>query len=130
MHRTLDFPSLLDLRARFLDVHELAYGYSNPNDVIEVVNARLTAFARIRTERSRGQPDNHNSPPTPVGHRPVWFATDTAADTPVYARENLRPGQCIPGPAVIEQLDATTLVYPDDAARLDPAGNIVIDLDP
>ena len=54
MHRTLDFPSLLDLRARFLEVHELAYGYSNPNDVIEVVNARLTAFARIRTERSRG----------------------------------------------------------------------------
>jgi hypothetical protein len=34
------------------------------------------------------------------------------------------------GPAVIEQLDATTLLFPGDHAALDPAGNLLIELAP
>ncbi|MDX3926157.1 MAG: hydantoinase/oxoprolinase family protein [Shinella sp.] len=47
-------------------------------------------------------------------------------DTPVYARERLPLDARIAGPAILEQLDATTVVNPGDVATGDPQGNIVI----
>jgi len=38
------------------------------------------------------------------------------------------PGMRITGPAVIDQLDSTTLVYPGDTARVDGARNLIIEL--
>jgi len=60
-----------------------------------------------------------------VGARAVWFGGKWL-DTAVYAREGLRPGDSIAGPAIVEQLDATTLIEPGDAARVDGAGNLII----
>lgn len=40
----------------------------------------------------------------------------------LFAREALRPGQCIPGPAVISERNATTVVEPGWEARLRPDG--------
>ena len=58
----------------------------------------------------------------------VFFAPDAALDTPVYQRGELLPGQALAGPAVIEQLDATTLLFPGDRARVDGARNLLIEL--
>jgi N-methylhydantoinase A len=66
----------------------------------------------------------------PTDHRDVWFSPDCAADTPIYDRDTLRPGDVISGPAVIEQLDATTLVFHDDRATVDPYLNIHVELAP
>ena len=46
----------------------------------------------------------------------------------LYDRSDLTPGHEIAGPAVIDQLDSTTLVYPGDVARVDGACNIIIEL--
>lgn len=57
--------------------------------------------------------------------RPVWF--DGAwLDTPVYDRERLPLEAAIEGPAILEQLDATTVLGPGDFARGDADGNIVV----
>jgi N-methylhydantoinase A len=59
--------------------------------------------------------------------RPVWF--DGAwRDTPVYAREKLPLDAVIEGPAILEQMDATTVLEPGDRARSDADGNIIIDI--
>ncbi len=47
---------------------------------------------------------------------------------PVFDRAKLAGGQVIAGPAVVEQLDATTPVYPGDRATVDAAGNIIIEV--
>jgi N-methylhydantoinase A len=121
-------PSATHLRAMFFDVHERAYGYHNPNDRVEVVNCRLTASGR----RQRAQPARRTSaaarPGHPLGRRGVWFDPDRPVETPVYRRESLAPGQVLAGPAVIEQFDATTLVFPGDVARVDHALNLVIEV--
>jgi N-methylhydantoinase A len=44
----------------------------------------------------------------------------------VYAREQLRAGNCIRGPAVITQMDTTTLVLPAHVAEVDDFGNLLI----
>jgi N-methylhydantoinase A len=59
--------------------------------------------------------------------RPVWY--DGAwHDTPVYAREKLPLDAEIEGPAILEQMDATTVLEPGDRARSDADGNIVIEV--
>ena len=63
-----------------------------------------------------------------VGERRVWFDDGWAA-TPVYRRERLPLGVTIGGPAIIAQLDATTVLEPGCRARQDPLGNLVITLD-
>ncbi|WP_265517809.1 hydantoinase/oxoprolinase family protein [Nitratireductor luteus] len=57
--------------------------------------------------------------------RPVWFAGEWH-DTPVYAREKLPLDAVIEGPAILEQLDTTTVIEPGDRAASDRDGNIMI----
>lgn len=57
--------------------------------------------------------------------RPVWFDGDWR-DTPVYEREKLPLDAAIEGPAILEQMDATTVLEPGDRARSDGDGNIVV----
>lgn len=59
--------------------------------------------------------------------RPVWYA-GRWHDTPIYAREKLPPDAVIEGPAILEQMDATTVLEPGDRARSDADGNIIIDI--
>ncbi|RWL83069.1 MAG: hydantoinase/oxoprolinase family protein [Mesorhizobium sp.] len=59
--------------------------------------------------------------------RPVWYH-GTWHETPVYAREKLPLDAVIDGPAVLEQMDATTVLEPGDRARSDADGNIIIDI--
>jgi N-methylhydantoinase A len=63
----------------------------------------------------------------PHAHRPVWFAGQWL-DTPIVARDALRPGDTLAGPLVVEQLDTTTVVEPGDTAAIDAQGNLVISL--
>jgi N-methylhydantoinase A len=64
----------------------------------------------------------------PASHRRVWFAADAAQDTPVYDRATLMPGDTVIGPAIIEQLDSTTLLFPGDRASVDPYLNLIVDI--
>ena len=60
-----------------------------------------------------------------VGERRVWF-TDGWRQTPVYAREKLPRDATFEGPAILEQLDCTTVVDPGDMVRQDKLGNLLI----
>jgi len=59
--------------------------------------------------------------------RPVWY-DGRWHDTPVYAREKLPLDAVIEGPAILEQMDCTTVLEPGDVARSDADGNIVIEV--
>jgi N-methylhydantoinase A len=60
-----------------------------------------------------------------TGSRPVWFDGGWV-ETPVYARERLPLGAQFDGPAIIEQLDATTVVEPGNRVERDAFGNLVL----
>jgi N-methylhydantoinase A len=61
-----------------------------------------------------------------AGTRPVWFYGGWH-DTAIWSRLDLPVGAHIAGPAILEQPDATTVVEPGLAARVDALGNIVIE---
>ena len=115
---------LTDLRGRFLEAHERAYGFRNPEDAVEVINVRLAA--RLRPDRAPARVLRDGAAPTPRGHRPVWFDGAAPVGTAIYGRDMLPAGSEIAGPAAIEQFDTTILVHPGDRARTDPHGNLII----
>jgi N-methylhydantoinase A len=59
--------------------------------------------------------------------RPVWFDGEWL-DTPVYVREELPLDAVVSGPAILEQMDATTVLEPGDVAKSDADGNILIEV--
>ena len=60
-----------------------------------------------------------------VGERRVWFS-DGWRQTPIYARDKLPLDASFEGPAILEQLDCTTVVEPGDSVRQDKLGNLLI----
>lgn len=117
-------PPQAALAALFHSAHERNYGHADPAAPIEIVNLRLTAVGRlpdIGAPRFDGA-----AAATPKSTRPVWFAADGAVETAIWWRPDLAPGTVVEGPAVIEQLDATTPIPPGYRARVDASLNLVI----
>jgi N-methylhydantoinase A len=44
----------------------------------------------------------------------------------IYAREKLQAGAEVSGPAIIAEMDSTTLLLPDHIASVDAIGNLLI----
>ena len=62
-----------------------------------------------------------------IGNRRVWFETGWE-NTSIYKREKF-PGQAkFNGPAIIEQLDTTIIVEPNNQVEVDLNGNLIISL--
>jgi len=116
-----------NLATKFFAVHERNYGYHNPDDPVEIVNIRITAIGSLQGP-SEQTPAGFSEEGVPEEMRPVWFDGDTPMNTPIYNRAKLAVGQKLEGPAVIEQLDATTILGPRDRCQVDGAGNIIVDL--
>jgi N-methylhydantoinase A len=69
--------------------------------------------------------------PKPVTRRKVLFDdTEGYLDTPIYDRTKLGAGSMIKGPAIIEQLDSTTVILPGQKAEIERYGNIIIEVNP
>jgi N-methylhydantoinase A len=121
-------PAAGEIRQRFMDEHERAYGFHNPSDPVEVVNFRLIAAGHLKQPSACPAAPRAAGGALASGHRSVWFSPDAPQDTPIYDRATLCPGDLIAGPAVIEQLDSTTLLFPGDRARVDPYLNLDVEL--
>jgi len=60
-----------------------------------------------------------------AGSRRAWF--DGAwHETPIYRRERLAAGVRFDGPAIVEQLDSTTVIEPGDRVEVDALGNLIV----
>ena len=120
----LDRPTAAALERDFHQAHERAYGYANPEAPTEIVSLRLT-------HRRPGVTPVPAAPPggtgRPAAERLAFFAgRGQPVPTPVYRRDDLRPEQVIAAPAIVEQADATTVIYPGQAARCLPSGALLI----
>ena len=118
-------PALMQL---FFAEHDRNYGYHNPDDPLEVINIRLTAHGRLQKPEEPAQPDARTAVPDPTEIRAVWFDGDEPVETPVFDRSQLQPGNRLSGPAVVDQLDATVLVFPGDRLRVDGHGNMIMEI--
>jgi N-methylhydantoinase A len=117
------------LRERFWRAHEQSYGYCDRRAPIEAVNVRLVARGRLQAIRPAPSPRADGAAAAPVERRPVWWEASAATPSPIYDRASLAVGHIIAGPAVIEQMDTTTLVKPGCVARVIEGLNLLIEVD-
>ena len=113
------------IRARFDQLHQDVYGHSAPNEPVMMVNLRLSALAKSGHQAAFA-PSFRETNRGERGRRPVIFDR-RPVECPVYLRSDLTLGDYLKGPAVVEELGATILVYPGDHMQVDQAGNLIID---
>jgi N-methylhydantoinase A len=122
---SLTSDGLEQLRHDFDALHEQVYGVSAPDELVEIVNVRVrTVVAR---ERHHAALDGAGAEPPDAartGEREVHFEPAGFVSTPVYDRTLLRPGMRVVGPAIVEQLDATTVIGPRWSGTVDRYGNL------
>jgi len=121
-------PAAPALRRMFFEAHERTYGYHNTEDAVQILNCRLVAGGRRHREHAVRAAPRSAAAGGPSGRRPVWFGFAEPVDAPIYRREHLVVGQEIKGPAVVEQMDTTTLVFPGDVLRVDPHLNLLMEI--
>ena len=116
---------LVSLESAFHIEHERQYGFARRDQRVQLVNVWVSAELPIADDQRRPADRTVSEPPAPRSIRPVYLR-GSWVDTPVYNRTDLRPGQRIDGPAVIEQLDSTTLIGPAQHACVDAWEQIAI----
>ena len=118
-------PALTAITEDFHRIHEKAYGYARSTETVEFVNLRVIALGRLPEFRAVKRTAQTRRTPEPIGTREVTFA-GRPTRSPLYARDSLPEGAEIQGPAIVEQMDATTVVLPGYQAVADAYGNLII----
>lgn len=115
------------VRERFHEKHERVYGHKDPKASVEFVNLR--AVSTYTPEKLEVEPGAGGSSLADAekGRREMHFqGRSEAVDAPVYERRHLPHGAAFDGPAVVEQSDTTTVVYPGQRCSVDDRGNLII----
>jgi N-methylhydantoinase A len=122
----LDAGRIADVVARFHAEHQRLYAHAAPGDPVEIVSARVAAVAPVVPPPFPERPSTGTTP-KPSSRRPVFFAeADGFVDCPVFDRHDLGPGARLAGPAIVAQMDSTTVVHPGQVVVADGWGNLLI----
>ena len=114
------------LNEAFHATHRQLYGYASPRETTECVYVRIAAIGRIPKPRfKKERVGNHQVARAVKGKRRV-FLEGRYIVLPIYDRALLQPGDAIKGPAIIEQMDSTTLLSYRHRAQVDPYLNLIV----
>ena len=119
------------VKERFDAEHQLRYGTCAPKEAAEIVSLRVTVSGVMKKPPLEEITRGTRNPPAAAstGMRPVHYdGRKTSIRTPVYARDLLRAGNKIAGPALVEEHASTTVVFPGDSLTVDTFGNLVIEI--
>ncbi len=123
-------PEAIDGASRaFHEAHQRAYSHCDTNAPTEFVTLRSVHYkhseeSTLLTESSV----EAAGAPTPRYRKACLDSATGLEDVPVFRRDGLPVGFELTGPAIIEQADTTTLIYPGHRARIDAYCNILIDV--
>ena len=110
----------------FYKAHLRRFGYADKNEPVQVVNLRLKMDVAMEKPVIEPQtPGNASPAPALIGEAEVVFQQGTLM-SPIYQREQLTCGNRISGPALVIQMDATTVVTPGWCGMVDPFGNLLL----
>ncbi|MFN4087992.1 MAG: hydantoinase/oxoprolinase family protein [Alphaproteobacteria bacterium] len=116
--------ALADFASRYKERFDIELGEMRA----VLANVRTTVLGvRPKISMALFAPQDGGGAPAPRMVRPVYFGGGWH-DTPVYRREALARGTSLPGPAIVEQMDATTVVVPGALFRIDAFGNLIIEV--
>jgi N-methylhydantoinase A len=134
----MDVPARIDgdtwktMTEAFHRRHAAAYGFANEGEPTQFVNLRLTAIGRVdRPQVRRLAPASDGVGRALKNRRPVYFGeAGGMTTTDVYDRAKFLAGDRFAGPAIVEQMDSTTVIPPGANVEVDTFGCLVVRLPP
>jgi N-methylhydantoinase A len=120
-------PDRTGFLAGFAEAHRREYGYDIQDRAVEVVNCRLKAVGLI--DRPQPRFIGGSGVIRPKARRMVHF-DDAWTDTPIFDRADLAVGTHLSGPAIIDEMSATTIVPPSWSVTVDANGNLLLEATP
>ncbi|MGQ9646561.1 MAG: hydantoinase/oxoprolinase family protein [Thermodesulfobacteriota bacterium] len=129
-----DFKQLKHKGLKYLDSlfhkeHERAYGFSVKGEETKIVSLKVIGLGKIKKHVPPKIPEGSRNPSREALKERRQVYLDDARKPyrcAIYDREQLRSGNVIVGPAIIEEVDSTTVVLPGLKASVDRYGNLLI----
>jgi N-methylhydantoinase A len=134
---TISFPGthissddISKIQTKFHKKHNETYGHSTPGEAIQVVYLRLHAVNPLPKPELKPLGDKNREPDDqiPKSHRLVWSPRGQV-EYPVYQRDDLKAGNTLEGPSIIQEKEATTLIERNWRLEVDRLGNLLIEKD-
>jgi N-methylhydantoinase A len=113
------------LAAAFNQEHERLFTFCLDSD-IELVTVRATALGKAAAIKLERLPTGDGDPKAAWLRTHRLWADGHEHDAAIYDRAKLRAGDRIVGPAIISEMDSTTVLLPGHEATVDPYGLILI----
>jgi N-methylhydantoinase A len=121
-----DYPKT-NINESFHRNHEIKYGHRLEAPV-RVINVRLKAVGKLKeipiNEIKQGKEISQSA----IKPKRQVFLGGRFIECPIYERGQLLWGNTIPGPAIIEEPQHTTIMMPGQTLKVDKWGNLIIDL--
>lgn len=113
----------------FYDVHKQQYGHAFKDQITEAITIRVVASVDTDkltfTDLEKGGVENPDY--AHLYNRDTTFDDGKSVSTPRYARDKLKAGDYLTGPAVVTQHNSTTIIPPGYRAKMLDAGDIIIE---
>jgi N-methylhydantoinase A len=102
------------------------FGHMATEESVEIVSYRVRGIGIVPpVALPKFEPNGHALGDARRGVRRARF-DHSQVDCPVYEREKLGVGMRVAGPAILDQLDCTTVIYPGQLARVDEGKNLIV----
>jgi N-methylhydantoinase A len=116
------------LREQFEEKHRQRYSFDLPDSPLEIANIRVIGRGEIQGVSLQESEDGAGADASgAVDHSDEVYFEGEWMETPIYTRDMLRPGNEVPGPAIVVQDDTTTVIEPGFRGSVDRYGNILIE---
>ncbi len=127
---SLTLTDLGKMRSLFDQLHYQFFGHKAETRPVEIVNYRVASSVKTpKIEPKVYERGDGTSDIALKEKRNVYFGkSEGNILCPVYSRELLKPGHFIHGPAIIEQMDSTTVVFPRQSVDVDCYKNLIISI--
>lgn len=112
---------------RFDEEHHRLFTF-NMDTPHEIVNLRAVALGEVLDLAATELPKGNGDPAEAKMRDHKMWMDGKEQDGAIYDRSKLKQGDIIPGPAIVIEMDSTTLIETGCVAEVDAFGNILINL--
>jgi 5-oxoprolinase (ATP-hydrolysing) len=122
----IDYGSRAEIVAHFEEAHRQQFGFISPekSHIVEALSVEIVGAGEVLEDPIVGE-ERDIAPPAPLASIDM-FSADATHATPIYDREEMKPGCRIDGPAILKEANATTVVEPGWQAAVTKHDHLVL----
>jgi 5-oxoprolinase (ATP-hydrolysing) len=121
----VDFGDVGTMRGQFEAAHRQRYGFVVPEKalIVQSVSVEVVGKSQVLEEAVISRTSEDAAVPLDTVQ---MYAADAWHSTPVYQREDLQPGDCISGPAIIMEATGTNVIEPGWQVELSDRNHLIL----